>query len=93
VVIPLLKKIAVVMPKSVTRTLVFIFSPHMALRSSFLQIDAWPDVFRTQAEQLVGMEEIPNGDQTLYKEIAERILAAVSTLGLERLLGIIVKLL
>jgi hypothetical protein len=33
---------------------------------------------------VIGDEDIPDGNQTLYQEIAERILAAVSELGSER---------
>jgi hypothetical protein len=35
-------------------------------------------------QEVIGDEDIPDGNQTRYQEIAERILAAVSELGSER---------
>jgi hypothetical protein len=49
-----------------------------------LQATAWPNTILAHALQQVGNDEIPDGEQSVYKDIANGMLAAASERGLER---------
>jgi hypothetical protein len=49
-----------------------------------LQSAAWPNIILDNALQQVGNDEIPDGNQSLYQDIANNMLTAVSKRGLER---------